>query len=49
VLHLVEWVRTGYYPNYYSEILNVFYPLAIALVLTLIGLTAERFTRKKRF
>ncbi len=48
VLHLVEWNRTGYYPNYESSVLNIWYPLAIALTLTVVGLTAERVLRKKR-
>ena len=48
VLHLVEWVRTGYYSNYDSAVLNRTYVISFALVLILLGLAGERLTRKKR-
>ncbi len=48
VLHLIEWLREGYYPNYESTIVNPAYPLGIALVLTLVGLAGERATRGRR-
>ncbi|MDX5594358.1 ABC transporter permease [Pseudovibrio sp. SPO723] len=48
VLHCVEWVREGYYPNYNSVVLNKPYLLSIALTLLLVGLGAERLYRKKR-
>lgn len=48
VLHLVEWVRSGYYPNYDSTILDRTYPAGIAMVLILLGLAGERLYRKKR-
>lgn len=48
LLHLVEWTRMGYYPNYFSEVLNIYYPLGVALTCTVVGLAAERFTRKTR-
>lgn len=48
VLHLVEWMRHGYYPNYDSVILTPAYPLSIAVVMILLGLAGERLYRKKR-
>ena len=48
VVHLVEWVRVGYYPNYHSMIFAPHYPLAIAMVLTVVGLAGERLTRAQR-
>lgn len=48
VLHLIEWVREGYYPNYDSTVFSPSYPLWFALILTLIGLAGERATRGRR-
>lgn len=48
VLHLIEWVRYGYYPNYDSTVLSKGYPLCIAIFLILLGLGGERLYRKKR-
>ena len=48
VLHLVEWTRMGYYANYESQVLNIWYPLSFATLLVTIGLFWERMTRKKR-
>ena len=48
VLHLVEWVREGFYPNYDSALFTPGYPLFLAMILTLVGLGGERLFRKKR-
>ena len=48
VLHLVEWMRTGYYPNYYSTILDKTYLLWVMMFLILFGLAGERVFRKQR-
>lgn len=48
VLHLIEWVRYGYYSNYDSVVLSKGYPLCVAIFLTLLGLGGERLYRKKR-
>ena len=48
VLHAVEWMREGWYPNYDSAVLNKNYVLGVALVLILIGMVGERLYRKKR-
>jgi capsular polysaccharide transport system permease protein len=48
VLHLVEWMRTGYYPNYDSTILDKTYLLGIVMFLLLFGLAGERCFRKNR-
>lgn len=48
VLHVVEWVRTGYYPNYESTVISHAYPLGLAVLMTLLGLAGERLFRKKR-
>lgn len=47
VLHLVEWTREGYYPNYNSSVLSKPYVLSFASALLLIGLASERLYRKK--
>ncbi|WP_039019850.1 ABC transporter permease [Halocynthiibacter namhaensis] len=48
VLHLVEWVREGYYANYTSQILDIPYVLSVGACLSMIGLFFERITRKSR-
>lgn len=48
VLHLVEWMRLGYYQDYPSDVFNPYYPLGISVTLIAIGFTAQRITRKKR-
>ena len=48
VLHSVEWMRNGYYANYDSRVLDKFYVIAVAVILTLIGLLGERLTRQQR-
>ncbi len=48
VLHLVEWMRSGYYPNYESTVLTKTYPIVAALLLTFLGLVGERLYRRKR-
>ena len=49
VLHLVEWFRVGFYANYNSSILNIWYPISVGASLFLLGLAGERFLRKARF
>lgn len=46
VLHVVEWVRTGYYAHYDSQILSHSYLLSFTAILILIGLFWERISRK---
>ncbi|WP_341367038.1 ABC transporter permease [Yoonia sp. BS5-3] len=48
VLHLIEWVRSGYYINYESTVLDQTYPIGLAVLMTLLGLSGERLFRKKR-
>ena len=48
VLHLVEWMREGYYPNYNSSVLSKPFVLSVAVALLLIGFAGERLYRKKR-
>lgn len=49
VLHLVEWFRHGFYPNYNSMILNVWYPVGIGAAMLLLGLAGERLFRRARY
>lgn len=49
VLHLIEWFREGFYPNYNSLVLDRAYPIYIGISLLVIGLFGERFFRKLRF
>ncbi|MEN8742259.1 MAG: ABC transporter permease [Phaeobacter gallaeciensis] len=46
ILHIVEWVRTGYYANYDSQVLDKVYVLSFAATLVVAGLFWERITRK---
>jgi len=48
VLHLIEWVRMGYYPNYDSLVWDPSYVLSLTLAFLLIGLGGERLTRYRR-
>ncbi len=49
LLHLVEWFREGYYPNYNSLVLDKSYAVFIGIGLLMVGLASERFFRKRRF
>jgi capsular polysaccharide transport system permease protein len=49
VLHLVEWFREGFYPNYNSFVLDRSYPIFLGIGFFLSGLIGERFYRKLRF
>ncbi|MEO1638511.1 MAG: ABC transporter permease [Pseudomonadota bacterium] len=49
VLHLVEWFRHGFYPNYNSSVLDIWYPVAVGVGLLLLALTGERLFRRARF
>jgi len=49
VLHLVEWFRHGFYPNYDSILLEVWYPVSVGAAMLLIGLAGERFFRRARY
>lgn len=48
VLHGIEWVRNGYYPNYDSAVLDKTYMLSVIACLLLVGLGGERLTRRGR-
>lgn len=48
ILHCVEWVREGYYPNYTSFVLDEFYLTCWTMGAILVGLAGERLYRKKR-
>lgn len=48
VLHGVEWVRNGIYPNYDSAVLDKTYLLSVIACLLLVGLGGERLTRRGR-
>jgi capsular polysaccharide transport system permease protein len=49
VLHLVEWFRHGFYPNYNSMLLDVWYPVGIGAGMLLLGLLGERLFRTARY
>jgi capsular polysaccharide transport system permease protein len=49
VLHLVEWFRNGFYPNYNSMILDVWYPVGVGAGMLLVGLAGERLFRWARY
>jgi capsular polysaccharide transport system permease protein len=49
VLHVVEWFRHGFYPNYNSMVLDPWYPVALGAGMLLLGLAGERLFRSRRF
>jgi capsular polysaccharide transport system permease protein len=49
VLHLVEWFRHGFYPNYNSMILDMWYPVGVGVAMLLVGLAGERLFRRERY
>jgi capsular polysaccharide transport system permease protein len=49
VLHLVEIFRQGFYPNYNSTILNIWYPVIFGAAMLLLGLAGERLSRWERY
>ena len=48
VLHCVEWMRSAYYRNYDSTVLDKGYVAAVALLLVMLGLLGERLSRSRR-
>ncbi|MFK3668230.1 ABC transporter permease [Ochrobactrum teleogrylli] len=48
ILHAVEWMRDGFYPNYDSTVLDRAYLMKTILLLMVAGLTGERLFRKRR-
>lgn len=49
LLHMVEWMREGYYPNYESMLLDKQYLLLCTGILLITGFGGERLYRKKLF
>lgn len=47
-LHLIEWFRNGYYPNYDSLVLDKTFVLSISVIFVFTGLVGEVLTRKSR-
>ncbi len=48
ILHAVEWMRDGFYPNYESSVLDRAYLLKSILALMVTGFSGERLFRKRR-
>ncbi|WP_417708337.1 ABC transporter permease [Roseibium aggregatum] len=48
ILHCIEWVRTGYYPEYNSPVLDKSYLFMYILILLAVSFAGERLYRKKR-
>ena len=46
ILHVVEWVRSGYYVNYESQVLDLYYLFGFTAIVVLLGLFWERISRK---
>jgi capsular polysaccharide transport system permease protein len=49
LLHLVEYFRQGIYPNYFTTISNIWYPVGLGAFFLLLGLAGERIFRRARF
>ena len=48
VLHLIEWVRSAYYPNYDSRVLDCGFVLTLSFAFIVMGLVGERILRHKK-
>lgn len=48
VLHCVDWMRSAYYRDYASTVLDIPYLAGCVLLLLLAGLVGERLSRKRR-
>lgn len=48
VLHLIEWIRSAYYPNYDSRVLDISFLLSLSFIFIVLGLFAERLLRHKK-
>ena len=48
VLHLIEWVRSSYYPNYFSRVLDITFLLTLSFIFIFLGLFAERLLRHRK-
>lgn len=48
VIHLVEWIRLGFYATYPDTLFTPWWPISLATGFLMTGLTLERFTRYKR-
>ncbi len=47
ILHVVEWFRSGFYTSFDSHFYDVEYVVSVSLAFFIIGLMAERLTRKR--
>ena len=47
ILHMVEWFRSGFYRSFNSEFYDINYVITTTLIIFIIGLMAERATRKR--
>ncbi len=47
LLHLIEWLRSGFFPGFDSQYVDRGYALGWALVLFFLGLAAERVSRRR--
>ena len=47
VMHLIEWVRSAYYPNYDSRVLDCDFVIGLSFILIVFGLAGERCLRRK--
>ena len=48
ILHMIEWVRSAYYPNYDSRVLDYVFVLTICSFFIVMGLLGERLLRRKK-
>ncbi|MGR8933304.1 MAG: ABC transporter permease [Gammaproteobacteria bacterium] len=47
LLHINEWVRSGFYSTYESHFLDKYYVVSVSIVFLFIGLVVERLTKDK--
>ena len=47
LLHLIEWFRSGYYPNFQSRLYHPEYAVAVCVSVFALGLVVERINSKK--
>ncbi len=47
LLHLIEWLRSGFYPSFQSDLYDPQYAIAVCVTIFTIGLYVERKTSKR--
>ena len=47
LIHLIEWFRSGFYPNFDSDLYDPEYAVSVCVGIFAIGLLVERLSSKR--